>query len=134
MFSPLPSTSQQYALVKWFRLNVGKLVEQFILDYPENNFSGNISHLALIILLFIKGGITFRDTEVRCSRSSPLTLTRVLKAPAQGEEVERDRKRKRVASKLPREVAPTEVSQSNQCSPLVLKKHCLLRTKQKEGK
>ena len=31
-----------YALVKGFGLNVGKIVEQSILDYIENNFSRNI--------------------------------------------------------------------------------------------
>ena len=36
-------------------------------------------------------------------RSSPLTLTRVLKTPTQGEEVERASKKKKVASKLLRE-------------------------------
>ena len=45
--------------------------------------------------------------EERCPRSSPLTFTRVLNASAQGEGVERARKRKRVASELPREAALT---------------------------
>ena len=45
-----------YALVKGFNLNVGKIVEQSILDYHENNFSGNIPHHALITLLCIKRG------------------------------------------------------------------------------
>ena len=51
------------------------------------------------------GGVTFNKTEERCSRSSPLTFTGVLNAPVQGEGVERARKRKRVASELPREAA-----------------------------
>ena len=93
------------ALVKGFKLNVGKLVEQSILDYPENNFSRNIPHPALITLFCNKGGVTFSMTEERCLRSSPLTLTRVLKTPTQGEEVERARKKKKVASKLLREAA-----------------------------
>ena len=87
-----------YAQIKGFTLNVGKFMEQSILDYPENNFSGNIPHPTLITLLCIKGGVTFNKREERCPRSSPLTLTGVLKAPAQGEEVERARKRKIVAS------------------------------------
>ena len=33
-----------YALVKGFNLNLGKIVEQSILDYPENNFLVNIPH------------------------------------------------------------------------------------------
>ena len=71
-----------YALVKRFNLNVGKIMEQSILDYYENNFLGNIPHPALIILMCIKGDVTFSETEERCPRSSPLTLTGVLKAPA----------------------------------------------------
>ena len=64
-----------------FNLNVGKIVEQSILDYPEKNFSRNILHPALISLLCIKGGVTFSEMEEKCLRSSPLTLTGVLKAP-----------------------------------------------------
>ena len=132
-----------YALVKRFNLNVGKIVEQSILDYPENNFLGNIPHPALITLLCIKGGVTFNETEEKCPRSSPITLTRVLKAPVQGEEVERTRKSKWATSKLQRKTAPTveeeieteergggglKTTQSNKCSPPRMKKiQCLLR-------
>ena len=42
-----------YALVKGFNLNVGKIVEQSILDYLENNFSRNIPYPALITLMCI---------------------------------------------------------------------------------
>ena len=95
-----------YALVKGFNLNVGKIIEQSILDYPENNFSGNIPHPALITLLYIKEGVTFSETEEKCPRSSPLTLTGVLKAPIQGERVERTRKIKRATSELQRKATP----------------------------
>ena len=44
-----------YALVKGCSLNVGKIVEQSILDYAENSFLRNIPHPALITLLCIKG-------------------------------------------------------------------------------
>ena len=50
-----------YALVKGWNLNLGKIVEQSILDYDEINFSGNIPHPALITLLCIKGGVTFSE-------------------------------------------------------------------------
>ena len=95
-----------YALVKGWSLNVGKIVEQSILDYAENNFSRNIPHPSLITLLCIKGSVTFNETEEKYTRPSSLTLTRVLKTPAQGEEVERARKRKRAYTNLPREEAP----------------------------
>ena len=75
-------------------------MEQSILDYSENNFSGNIPHPALITLLCIKGDVTFSDTEEKWPRSSPLTLTGVLKALVQGKEVMRTRKRKRETSEL----------------------------------
>ena len=81
-------------------------MEQSILDYAENSFSGNIPHPTLITLLCIKGGVTFNKKEEKCPRSSPLTLTEVLKTPAQGEEVERARKRKRAYTDLQREAAP----------------------------
>ena len=48
-----------YALVKGFNLNVGKIVEQSILNYAENSFPGNIPYPSLITLLCIKGGVTF---------------------------------------------------------------------------
>ena len=95
-----------YALVKGWNLNVGKIVEQFILDYVENNFSMNIPHPSLITRLCIKGRVTFRETKEKCPRSSPLTLIGVLKTLTHGEEVERARKRKRTATELPREATP----------------------------
>ena len=116
---------------------MGKILEQSIPDDPENNFLGNIPHLALITLLCIKGGVTFSETEEKCLRSSPLTLTGVLKAPVQVEEVERTRKSKRETSELQGEAIPTvektleteervvgglKITQSNQCFHLGLKK------------
>ena len=95
-----------YALVKGCCLNVGKIVEQSILDYAENNFSGNIPNPTLITLLCIKGGVTFNKTEEKCPRASHLTLTRVLKTLAHGEEVKRARKRKRAATELLRKEIP----------------------------
>ena len=81
-------------------------MEQSILNYPENNFSRNIPHPALITLLCIKGGVTFSETEEKYPRSSHITLTRVLNALVQGEEVERTRKSKRVTSELQRKTTP----------------------------
>ena len=75
-------------------------MEQSILDYAENSFSGNIPNPTLITLLCIKGGVTFNKTEEKCPRASHLTLTRVLKTLAHGEEVKRARKRNRAATKL----------------------------------
>ena len=58
----------------------------------------------MITLLCVKGGVTFSETEERCLRASPLTLTGFLKTPAQGEEVERARKGKRASIEMLREV------------------------------
>ena len=81
-----------YALIKGFELDVGGIIKESILDYDENNFSSNIPYLALITLLCIKGGIKVAENEEKSQKSSPLTLTEVLKTLAEGEEVERIRK------------------------------------------
>ena len=78
-----------YALVKGFELDLGKIIKKSILDYAENNFSGNIPHPALIALLCIKGGIKVAEEEEKSPKAFPLTLTRVFKTPAEGEKGER---------------------------------------------
>ena len=52
-----------YALVKGYNLNVGRIIEQSILDYVNDKFSGNIPHTALITLLCIEGSVTFSEVE-----------------------------------------------------------------------
>ena len=84
-----------YVLVKGFELDMGRIIKDSILDYVENNFSSNIPHPALITLLCIKGGIKVAKDEEKSRKSSPLTLTGVLKTPAEGEEVERKKKEQR---------------------------------------
>ena len=59
-----------YALIKGFELDVGRIIKESILDYPENNFSGNIPHPALITLLCIKGGIKVEEDERKSSKVS----------------------------------------------------------------
>ena len=61
----------------------------------------------MITLLCIKEGVTFSEIEEKCLRSSPLTLTGVLKTLAHGEKVEKVRKRKRAAIELPKGATPT---------------------------
>ena len=89
-----------YALVKGYQVDLGTIVEESILEYAKGNFAGNITHPSLITLLCIKGGVKFNIEEnERCPNTSPLTLTRVLKALVESEEGERiekpTRKRKR---------------------------------------
>ena len=78
-------------------------MEQSILDYARNKFSRNIPHPALITLLCIKGGVTFSETKENYPKASPLTLTGVLKTPAEDKEVERIRMMKRVNKEKQRE-------------------------------
>ena len=88
-----------FALVKGYSLNVGKIIEESILDYQENKFSGNILHPSLITLLCIKGGVKFsKEEEEKFQNASPLTLVGVIKAPVESERrerIEKTRKRKR---------------------------------------
>ena len=55
-------------------------------------YSGNISHPTLIALLFIMGGVKVAEDEEKSLKASPVTL----KAPVEGKEVERIRKRRRI--------------------------------------
>ena len=52
-----------YALVKGYDLNVGRIIEQSILNYVNENFFGNIPNPVLITLMCIKGGVTFSELE-----------------------------------------------------------------------
>ena len=46
-----------YALLKGYKINVGKIIEKSILGYYESNCRGLIPHPATITKLCIKGGI-----------------------------------------------------------------------------
>ena len=94
-----------YALVKGYNLNVGKIIEQSIMDYAANNLFGNIPHTALITLLCIIRGIKVAEHEEKSMKASPLTLTGVLKTLVEGEEVKIIRKRRRTKER-PRETIP----------------------------
>ena len=50
-----------YALVKGYALNVGKIMEEPILDYTEGKFSRNIPHPSFITLPCIKRGEKFNE-------------------------------------------------------------------------
>ena len=82
-----------FVLVKVYKLNVGRIVEEFILDYAEGKFSRNIPNPSLITLLCIKGGVKFNEEgEEKCPKASPLTLIGILKALVESEEGERRQK------------------------------------------
>ena len=100
-----------YALVKGYQVDLGRIVEESILECAKGNFAGNIPHPSLITLLCINGGVKFNgEEEERCPNTSPLNLTGVLKAPMESEEGERREKRtkkiKRAKTKTERGVSP----------------------------
>ena len=71
-----------YALLKGYKINVGKIIEKSILGYYESNCMGLIHHPATITRLCIKGGVEEEwGIEETYPRASPLTLTRVTKGP-----------------------------------------------------
>ena len=95
-----------YALVKGFELDLGKIIEESILEYAENNFSGNIPHPTLITLLCIKRGLKVAEEEENSPKATPLTLTGVFKTLAEGKKGERIKKMRRIEEQ-PRETVHT---------------------------
>ena len=100
-----------YALVNGYEINLGRIVEESVLEYAKGNFAGNIPHPFLITLVCIKGDVKFNEEEdERCPKTLPLTLIGVLKAPIESEEGERrvkpTKKRKRVKTKAKRGTKP----------------------------
>ena len=71
-----------YALLKGYKINVGKIIENSILSYSRSRCRGLIPHPATITNLCLLGGVQ-RDWEEKekCPRTSPLTLTGITKGP-----------------------------------------------------
>ena len=63
-------------------MNVGKIIETSILNYYHSNYKGLIPYPITITRLCILGGVegTWEEEE-RCPRTSPLTLTGMIKPP-----------------------------------------------------
>ena len=71
-----------YALLKGYKINVGKIIEKSILGYYEIHFRGLIPYLATITRLCIKRGVEEEwGTEETYPRASPLILAGVTKGP-----------------------------------------------------
>ena len=71
-----------YALLKGYKVNVGRLIEGSIMGYHLSNKRGLIPHPTTITRLCILAGVKGRwEEEETCPRVSPLTLTRVIKGP-----------------------------------------------------
>ena len=71
-----------YALLKGYKINVGKIIEKSILGYFESKCKGMIPHPASITRLCIQGGVEEEwGIEETYLRASPLTLTGITKGP-----------------------------------------------------
>ena len=71
-----------YAILKGYKMNVGKIIETSILNYYRSNYTGLMPHPATITRLCILGEVKGTwDEEERCSKTSLLTLTRITIPP-----------------------------------------------------
>ena len=71
-----------YALLKGYKINVGKIIEKSILGNSESKCKGMIPHPATITRLCIRGGVEEEwGTEETYPKASPLTLTGIPKGP-----------------------------------------------------
>ena len=69
-----------YAILKGYKFNVGKLIENLILSYYKGGYKGLIPHPGLISRLCILGGVQGDwEEEENCPKTSPLKLTRITK-------------------------------------------------------
>ena len=65
-----------YALLKGYKINVGKIIEKYILGYYESNCRSLIPHPSTITRLCIKGGVEEEwGSEETYPKAFPLTLT-----------------------------------------------------------
>ena len=72
-----------YAIMKGYKMNVGKIMERSILNYYGSNYKGLIPHPTTITRLCILGRVEGKwEEEERCPKTSPLTLTGLTKPPS----------------------------------------------------
>ena len=90
-----------YALLKGYKKNVGKIIENSILGYFERKCKGMIPHPATITNLCIQGGIKEEwGIEETYPRASPLTLTGITKGPKNKGKGKEKKNRKRKKEKM----------------------------------
>ena len=71
-----------YALMKGYKIDVGKIIENSIMNYYRSNYKGLIPNLATLTKLCLLGGVIGdSDEEETWPKVSPLTLTGVTKGP-----------------------------------------------------
>ena len=69
-----------YALLKGYKINVGKIIENSIMSYYKRKYRGLIPHPTTITRLCILGGVNAdQEEEETCPKASPLTLTGITK-------------------------------------------------------
>ena len=69
-----------YTMLKGYKINVGKIIENSIMSYYRSKYRGMIPHPATITRLFLLGGVDGDwENEETSPKASPLTLTGVTK-------------------------------------------------------
>ena len=65
-----------YALLKGYKINVGKIIKNSIMSYYRSKYRGLIPHVATITRLCLLRGVNGDwENEETCPKASPLTLT-----------------------------------------------------------
>ena len=71
-----------YAILKGYKFNAGKMIENLILSYYKAGYKGLIPHITLITRLCVLGGVEEHwEEEENCPRTLPLTLIGITKGP-----------------------------------------------------
>ena len=71
-----------YAILKGYKFNVWKIIDNSILSYYRGSYRGLVPHLALVTRLCLLGGVEGDwEEEETCSKVSPQTLTGIIKGP-----------------------------------------------------
>ena len=99
-----------YALLKKYKINVGKIIEESILDYYNTKYRGHLPHPTTITKLCSMQELAYYwEEEISCPKVSPLTLTGITRGPKNKRKekplVEEEREE---APRLEQNIEPTE--------------------------
>ena len=87
-----------YAIMKGYKINMGKVMEKSIFNYYYETFKGLIPHRSTITTLCKMGRVQFDlEEEERSLKTPPLTLTGISKPPSnkgkeKGKDIEKERR------------------------------------------
>ena len=71
-----------YSLIKGYKMNVGKIIEEVILNYFNTKYRGYLPHPAIVTKLCSIHELSYYwEEEIPCLKVSPLTLTGVTRGP-----------------------------------------------------